>query len=142
MEFTPFASDSDEPRFALEVPIIADVVIAQALDWSSFSSNPRSRKYNAFTDGAGQWLAVCTVGSFVTRFPPIQDVPVFTGLDRVEAAAAIAKWLENEADYGEPPSFDGGEDQGMRIFSVPFGQPPSDFYGWTVIQPKWFEVHK
>lgn len=140
--FTPFARDSHEPRFALEVPGTEAGVIALALDWSSFLSGPESRKFDACTDGAGQWLAVCVTGSFAAAFPPIPDGRVFRGLPRGEAAAEIGKWLRKKADYGDPPCFEGGEERGMRIFSVPFGQPPSAFYGWTVIQPAWFEVHK
>lgn len=141
-EFTPFAAPSHEPRFAMEVPFTDVETIDHALRCAEIAAAHAPKTWLGLTDDQGQWLAVCGTGSFAARFPNLSTVVAFEGLDRREAALAIRKWLEEMANYGEPPWFDGGESRGIRIFHVGYGREPKRFYGWTVIQPHWFEVHK
>lgn len=141
-EFTPFAAPSHEPRFALEVPFVDADTIVHALRWASFTSPPASRRYHGFADDRRQWLAVCPAGSFAAGFQTLSDQRLFSDLNPKETARAIRDWLLKKADYGEAPWFDGGEGQGMRIYHVAYGQEPRRFYGWTVVQPHWFEIHK
>ena len=140
--FTPFAAASHEPRFAWEVPSTAAAIISHALHGQGLAEGYQLTAYTGYTDGQGQWLAVCSSGSFAARIPTISTIQLFSGLDIHATARAVEEWLDQKADYGEPPWFEGSEAQGMRIFQVAYGQEPSRFYGWTVIQPHWFEIHK
>lgn len=68
--------------------------------------------------------------------------PLFTGLDLTRAVEAIARWLADEAEYPEPPWFDGGEARGFSAYHVPYRGQALGPYGFMVVAPKWFEIHK
>jgi hypothetical protein len=141
-DFTPFAAPSCEPRFALELPFTDAESIGDGLRCAELAAGHTPRAWIGYTDDLGKWLAVCSAGSPVANFPTLSTLLCFEDLDRREAAIAIRRWLVEKADYTEEPDFEGSAMRGMRMFHVAYGQDPQRFYGWTVIQPHWFEVHK
>ena len=82
------------------------------------------------------------VAAVLARFPhPLRDAtPWFSRLTLEAAADALAEWLAHEAVYPKQPWFDGGEARGFQAWHVPYLEPGP--YGYVVVEPKWFVVHK
>lgn len=139
-EFTPFSEPSYEPRFAFEYPRNSAKALHHALTLHCLCSPPPAKvSFSAYHNG-NDWLAILAeTRSFA--LPPAKKV-FFSEQSQDAAAEQIARWLEDDAEYPDPPWFDGGEARGFQIYHVPWRQEPQAFYGCTLILPKWFEVHK
>ncbi len=140
---TPFAGPSWEPRFALDLPT-SPLALTTALRlhvgcqpaaWAWREGAAVFHGYRIRPDRA-------VVAAVFYSFPgaPRDAAPLFARLPLDAAAAALADWLEREAVYPARPWFDGGEARGFQAWHVPYGDPGP--YGYLVVEPKWFEVHK
>jgi hypothetical protein len=138
--FNPFSTLSAEPRFAFEFSYCTLDAISLGLTLCQYCQYAgKSAKFSA-VDGKAGWLAVrVTNGHGLPRLAPTPEF--FTDLTNKAAARRILSWLK-KSPYPPQPWFEGGESRGFRMFHVPWDQEPVSFYGYTVIQPKWFEVHK
>ncbi len=141
---TPFAHPSWEPRFALDGPAPSLPLLTTAL-----------RLHVACHHHAWSWhddAAVFTgfrvrpdrvaVAAQLVGFPrPLREAtPWFTDATLDAAAGELAAWLTSAAVYPPTPWFDGGEGRGFQAWHVAFRQPGP--YGYLVVEPKWFEIHK
>jgi hypothetical protein len=136
--FSPFREASTEPRFAFDFSFCTVEAISLSLDLLRYCryAGPESRFHAV--GGESGWLAVSTTAS-PSRLT--LGVPYFSDLPQEEAARRVLDWLE-ETEYPPQPWFEGGESRGFAISHVPWEAEPAVLYGYTVVQPKWFEVHK
>lgn len=145
---TPFAEHSWEPRFAIDAWLNQGEAIELGLRCCltaypfyccNFPSDPRYFGFLIFPTR----FAVAPVG---TREPSLYQVPsCFENFSLEEAVNFIVNWLSNDAEYPEMPWFDGGERKGFQMYHVPYMGKDEElnlFRGFTLIEPKWFEVHK
>lgn len=140
---TPFASPSWEPRFALDFPT-SPPALAMAL---RLHVGCRSGEWD-WREGEAVFYgfrlqpdrAVVAVVFHGPPRAPDETAPLFAGVTLEVAAAALADWLTSEAVYPARPWFDGDEERGFQAWHVPYGDPGP--YGFLVVEPKWFEVHK
>jgi hypothetical protein len=138
---SPFSEPSFEPRFALDHDSPDPAVLAIGLELQQRSQRPwgGGPVFTAYRIGTDR----LAVSANAYGFPhPLHQPVAFEGLTRDQAALWIARWLEEEAEYSEAPWFDGGEGRGFRMYHVPWKQEPRQFYGYLLVEPKWFEIHK
>ena len=139
---TPFARPSWEPRFALDGQkvnaklIQLGLVLHLAIQWREGNRNG----FMAFTESPTRLVVASPDCGGFPR--PLESIRLFEGQKLELAAGLICKWLESDAQYPKQPWFDGGALRGFQMFHVAFNEEPRDCYGFVVIEPKWFEVHK
>ncbi|MBK7191419.1 MAG: hypothetical protein IPH80_02985 [Myxococcales bacterium] len=141
---TPFAQPSWEPRFALDGPTPSLPLLTTALRLHVDCSHHAW----AWRDGAPVFHGFCVrpdrvaIAARLGGFPgPLRDAePWFADATLDAAATHLAGWLTTTAAYPPTPWFDGGEGRGFQAWHVAYGQPGP--YGYLVVEPKWFEIHK
>ena len=140
MVLTPFAQPSWEPRFAMDCRLLQSETIARCLEIFIGQScyGEIQPTFGIFETNKSR-LALCLSNA---RFAVMQGRELARNADVKLASDLVYQWLANEAEYPPQPWFDGGEDQGIRVFDVPYNAHPKEFYGFLIIEPKWFECHK
>lgn len=143
---TPFAEPSWEPRFAVD-GFVNDTLLMCALELHAcclrtpWLCRDEAAVFAGYRVDA-QRLAVAAIDRHFPR--PLTDDPAAILFERAppkRAIEAIFAWLRDEAEYPPRPWFDGSEARGLQAFHVPYGQRNGP-YGYLVIEPKWFEIHK
>lgn len=143
---TPFAQHSWEPRFAFdgrttELDLI-QLGLSCCLAMDPFRAQKTDRRFIAFAVSTTR-LAVAAPD--FDRPDSLNDTPRFADTPIGDAARSIQAWLENEAEYPQRPWFDGGESRGFQMFHVPWCREYKaykEFFGYALIEPKWYEIHK
>ncbi len=141
----PFSSPSYEPRFAIEHG--GHEALSHALQLHALCNRARYREdapvfFGSTLSPARVAVAARARGSFPGELRVYGYEPLFAELTRAEALEAILRWLRDVAEYPERPWFDGGEGRGFRAYHVAWGQESLGPYGYMVVEPKWFEIHK
>jgi len=142
-EHPPFAQPSHEPRFALEFPSVSPAAIALGLEAIGLMTPAALAPplFRGYADEEGQdWLAVALGNSYHPY--PLKEPADFEDFSSEQTTEHIVRWLTETAAYPEQPWFDGGEGRGFQMWQVAWEQEPRRFYGYTLIRPKWFEIHK
>lgn len=140
MLLTPFAQPSWEPRFAMDCRWLNIESIARCLEVFTGQSYYRESQptFDIFETNNSR-LALCLSGA---RLAVMQGRELARNADVKLASELTYQWLANDAEYPPQPWFDGGEDHGFQVFDVPYNAHPMEFYGFLIIEPKWFECHK
>lgn len=141
---TVFARPSWERRFALDLQDVSPATMATALRLHVQCSHVQW----AWQEGAAVFHGFrvrpdsVAVAAVMVGFPHAlrEASPWFAGVTLEAAAEALSGWLAREAVYPKRPWFDGGEGRGFQAWHVPYLEP--GLYGYMVVEPKWFEVHK
>ena len=142
---TPFSAPSWEPRFAIDgyrdLDGLVDLAISlhirsSSSGWAYVEGEPVLSGYVV----SEQRLALAAM---LHGFPrPLRDAHArFENVDRNTAVEQVVAWLRSDAVYPDKPWFDGGEARGAQLFHVAWRQDIGP-YGFLVVEPKWFEVHK
>jgi hypothetical protein len=147
---TPFAFSSWEPRFAFDGGRVAVDSLELALHLHvkcNLDSLGGVDDENVVFRGYRLTPTRIAVAAPSIDFPSRlrEGELMFENVNRSAAARAISEWLRNQAEYPERPWFDGSEAQGFQAFHVPYvpgGNESLGPYGYMVVEPKWFEVHK
>jgi hypothetical protein len=137
-DLSPFREPSAEPRFAFDFSYCGADALSLGLDLLRYSKYAGSDCRFHAVGGKSGWLAVST-GASPSRLA--LGEPCFSDLSQEEAARRVLEWLD-ETEYPPQPWFEGGESRGFAMFHVPWEAEPAALYGYSLVLPKWFEVHK
>ena len=143
---TPFAQHSWEPRFAFDgrsrdIDLI-QTGLSCALVMDPFHAHKTDRRFIAYSVSSTR-LAI-KASNYHSQHP-LSETTQFADASIEDAARAISTWLESKTVYPDRPWFDGGESRGFQMFHVPYCSQYSaykGYFGYTLVEPKWFEVHK
>jgi len=143
---TPFAQASWEPRFAIDAPScelkLLQLGLQCCLATDLFCHSYSDQLFIGFAISPVRF-AVASPRYDVPR--PLSDKPAFKEASLEDAALFIKGWLENDAVYPTRPWFDGGELRGFQMFHIPYSDGYEDFnpaFGYSIVEPKWLELHK
>ena len=140
----PFSTPSYEPRFAIEHRRLD--ALSHALRLHAPCNNETygddAPVFVGYTLSPARVAVAARVRGFPSELRMHGYEPLFKGLTQAGAVEAIFVWLRDVAEFPERPCFEGGEGRGFRAYHVAWGQESLGPYGYLVVEPTWFEIHK